>query len=426
MSKSSRVIHPVTGGDVSRGPGEDLPRRRFLGLLGASVGALSISACDSAPPPGRYTREDIDGLAAQRQVELRLSGQGRFGQQVYPGYRGLSRLPWFDLDSQGQLVCTDDSLPLAIDVHCHLGMSVLFKPRLDLLRSTDRVRHLLDCDATSPGCPLDLDVYINGNFSSEALDDLAFSTVAQGLWGSRFASTQTIPNLMREMDAMRVQQAMILPIRMGLPFGDDLSEVWRDAIDRAGEGGRLHAGMSVHPRDKNRFEDMRQQAASGARIMKLHPTVQRFYPDDPEVMELYAEAQKLGLVIFFHGGRAGIEPESSHRYAMPRHYEAALAEFPGVQFILGHAGARDGKAMLDLATRYNNAWLGIHGQGISHLDEMIERTGGERLLFGTDWPFYHLGASLAKVLITTREPRRKHLRERILRGNALQLFPELS
>ena len=75
-------------------------------------------------------------------------------------------------------------------------------------------------------------------------------------------------------------------------------------------------------------------------------------------MELYAEAQTLGLVVFFHGGRAGIEPESSHRYALPRHYEAALAEFPNLQFILGHAGARDSKAMIALAARYDNAWLG--------------------------------------------------------------------
>ena len=85
-------------------------------------------------------------------------------------------------------------------------------------------------------------------------------------------------------------------------------------------------------------------------------------------MDLYAEAQNLGLVVFFHGGRAGIEPESSHRYALPRHYEAALAEFPNLQFILGHAGARDSEAMIALAARYDNAWLGIHGQSLTMLE----------------------------------------------------------
>ena len=169
---------------------------------------------------------------------------------------------------------------------------------------------------------------------------------------------------------------------------------------------------------------MKKHAATGARLMKLHPTVQKFYPDDPEIMPLYEEAQKLGLVVFFHGGRAGIEPESRLRYAMPRHYEAVLANFPRLPVILGHAGARDGEAMLALAMRYDNTWLDIHGQGVSSLDEIIRRTGGERLLFGSDWPFYHIGSSLAKVLICTQDPGRRAIREAILRQNALSLFPD--
>jgi predicted TIM-barrel fold metal-dependent hydrolase len=56
---------------------------------------------------------------------------------------------------------------------------------------------------------------------------------------------------------------------------------------------------------------------------------------------------------------------------------------------------------------------------------MIELTQGERLLFGTDWPFYHLGASLAKVLIVTQSSEREDVRQKLLRDNALALFPEL-
>ncbi len=84
--------------------------------------------------------------------------------------------------------------------------------------------------------------------------------------------------------------------------------------------------------------------------------------------------------------------------------------------------ACDGDAMLELGLRYENAWLGFHGQGVTHLDKMIERTGGKRLLFGTDWPFYHLAASLAKVLIVTESAERSEIRHAILRGNAEQLL----
>ena len=157
--------------------------------------------------------------------------------------------------------------------------------------------------------------------------------------------------------------------------------------------------------------------------MKLHPTMQRFYPDDEKMMEIYAACERLGLVVFFHCGRAGIEPESTHRYALPRHYEAAVHNFPGVPFVFGHSGARDVDGFIPLAQRYENAWLGIHGQGVTKVNEMLEATGGERMLFGTDWPFYHLCATLAKVLIVTEG--KPEQRAAILRGNAERLLGSL-
>lgn len=401
---------------------EKLDRRGFFALLGSQAAALALAGCGPKIETGRYTDEDVALLAAQRRNERAASGLGPFGAQRYRGYRGLAELPWFELDAERRLRCVDESVPRAIDFHCHFGMSVLFKPKLDLQAESERVFHLLDCDAEEPGCELDLDVYINGNFSPADLQTLRKQTLSQGLFGSAYARTQTIPNLLREMDSMRVDQALIHPIELGLPFGDDLTEEWTRAIDEAGVRNRLQPGLSIHPRSSTRLERIEAYARTGARVLKLHPPLQRFFPDEPDLMEVYALAEKLGLVIFFHGGRAGIEPDASHPYAMPRHYEGALANFPKLPFVLGHAGARDAIAMLDLAQRYPNAWLGIHGQGVTHLDEMIRRTGGERMLFGTDWPFYHLGASLAKVLIVTQDPGRHEIRQAILRDNALGLL----
>ena len=57
----------------------------------------------------------------------------------------------------------------------------------------------------------------------------------------------------------------------------------------------------------------------------------------------------------------------------------------------------------------------------------IRLAGAEqRLLFGSDWPFYHIGMSLAKVLLCTESRHRRFARGRILRDNALALFPELT
>ena len=389
---------------------------------------MAVSACSGSPELSeRYTQADIDLLAKQRLDEAEQTGKGPLGVQRFKGYRGLAELPWFELDPAGVLQCVDDSIPMAIDTHCHLGMTVLLKPKLDLNATSQRVRHLLDCDVEADACDLDLDGYMNHNFSKNGLKQLQRNMLAQGVWGSPTARTHTIPNLLREMNSMRIEHAMVLPIKLGLWFGDDLTEQWRSAVTESSSASRLHVGFSVHPRDEQRIAQMRLYAASGAKgakVLKLHPTVQRFYPDDDSMMEVYAEAERLGLVIFFHGGRAGIEPESSHPYAMPRHYEAAIANFPNLPFVLGHSGARDGDAMLDMASKYPNAWFDTHGQGVTKLIEMIQKTDGQRLLFGTDWPFYHLGSSLAKVLLATQDSGMTGIRSAILRENALTLFSD--
>lgn len=394
----------------------DLDRRTFAKLV-VSASALTLPGCRDA---SRYSDEDEARLEAQKRSEREGSGRGPFGRHRYRGYRGLAELPWFAIDERGRLVCTAEDLPPAIDVHAHFGMSLLFAPEIDLQARPPRVRHLLDCDAEDPGCDLDLDVYMNANFTPAALRALRIGALAQITWGNAAAATQTLPALLDEMDATRVGEALVLPIAFGLPFGDDLTERWMAAIAEAGAGDRLLSGASVHPRDPDRIEKLQRHAARGARAVKLHPAAQRFFPDSPEAMEIYAECGRLGLPVIFHAGRAGIEPSYTYQYTVMRNYEPMLMRFPEVDFVLGHAGARDVADAIPLARGYPNAWLGIHGQGVTRLDELIERVGADRLLFGSDWPFYHLAGTLAKVLIVTEK--RPDARNAILRDNAERLL----
>jgi len=330
-----------------------------------------------------------------------MAGKGPYGEQRFQGYRGLAELPYFELDESGKLRCIVEDLPPIIDFHTHLGMSFLFAPKIDLLAKTERVLHFLDCDARQPGCELDLDVYINANFTEDDLESLNSESLAQGTWGSRAAATHTIPNLIAEMNSMGVQRSVVLPISLGLPFNDESSALWAEAIENSGYGDRLLPGATVHPRDPDALESLRRQIARGASAVKLHPAVQRFYPDMPELQPIYEECGKAGLPVFFHGGRAGIEPEYTHRFTLIRHYEGAVAAHPEVQFVLGHSGARDVADAIPFAQKHPNVWLDIHGQGVSVLRQLINEVGSHRLIFGTDWPFYHLATSLAKVLIVT-------------------------
>jgi hypothetical protein len=396
----------------------DLDRRRFNRLLLAFLGvAAGLPSCGG---DGDYGEADAERLERQRREEMAASGHGPHGELRFHGYRGLAKLPYFELDNDGRLRLTVDSLPPGFDFHAHLGMNFLFAPDIDLLRSTERTHYLLDCDRESPGCVLDLDVYINSAFTEAMHAEMSRELRNQLLLGSRAAATHTIPNLIAEMDAMGFRKAAVLAISPGLPFGDNVTERWLEAVGRAGAADRLLVFASVHPTDGNWRRNLRSYVRRGARGLKVHPEMQRLFPDEPRVMEIYAECERLGLPVIFHAGRSGIEPGFMRKYALIRRYEGAVASFPRVQFAMGHAGARDVADAVALAKRYPNVWLEITGQGVTSLETILAEAGHERLLFGSDWPFYPLGATLAKVLLVTET--RPEARRAILAENAERMF----
>jgi len=359
-------------------------------------------------------------LEAQRRDEAERAGKGRLGPLRYQGYRGLADLPYFDLAPDGTLRLAIE-IPPAIDLHTHFGVALLLAPDIDLAARTQRTDYYLDCDATDPGCSFDLDVYQNANFSEAAHAALTAQMRDQLLpWGGSSARTHTLANLLAEMDAMHFQRAAVLGMAIGLPFGDNLTERWMDAIEVSTARDRFVPFASVHPRDAHWRTKLDTFAARGARGVKLHPEMMRFAPDDPEAMQIYGACEQLGLPVIFHAGRSGIEPESIRPYALIRHYVPAIAAYPRVQFLLGHAGARDVGDALAAAQQYPNVWLEIACQGATQLDGLMTTLGPERLLFGSDWPFYPLAATLAKVLLVTEG--QPGARAAILGGNAERMF----
>ena len=391
-------------------------RRRFSTLLLQSWTLAALPACQRASD---YTPDDAARLDLQKAGEQASSGRGRFGELRFEGYGGLAKLPYFELDAQARLR-TKIELPPIIDFHAHLGWSQMLAPEIDLLRQAARTEYLMDCDAQEPPCRLDLDVYVNANFTESMHSALERETVRTLTIGGRAAATHTIPNLLAEMRRLSVGQTVILPIATGLPFDHDPTRHVLDAIAKAGVGDRLVAFGSVHPRSSSKIHQLRDYAKRGVRGIKLHPEMQRFFPDEDGAMEIYAECGKLGLPIIFHAGRSGIEPEFMRPYALIRRYVAGIEKFPNTKFVLGHAGARDVADAIPVAQKHDNVWLELSSQGVTQNDELLRQVGERKLLYGTDWPFYPQAVALAKVLIVTEG--KDAARRAILGGNAAALL----
>src|SRR5205807_586138 len=120
-----------------------------------------------------------------------------------------------------------------------------------------RTRYLLDCDRDEPPCALDLDVYVNANFTDAMHRALSLEVIRSLSIGGGAAATHTVPNLLAEMDVAGVAKAAVLPIAAGLPFDSDPTLHILDAIAKSGAADRFIPFASVHPRDARKRERLR-------------------------------------------------------------------------------------------------------------------------------------------------------------------------
>jgi predicted TIM-barrel fold metal-dependent hydrolase len=321
----------------------------------------------------------------------------------------LARLPWFKRED-GRIKLADRSLGPSIDCHTHLALSYLRPNQIDLSRLHPETLTYLPRERA-----FYLDRYLNASFSGRDLRrlkrDLTLGSVTAG--GMRL--THTAANLARDMDDLGIAHSLLLPI--DFPFLSDNAGTWREAV--AGDPRFICYG-SVHPYTPRRDDRLARQNAAGARGIKVHPNVQVFAPEGRAAMGLYGTCRDLGMVVFWHSGPVGIEPLYGRLLTQMRRYAKPIREFPGCTFVLGHAGALQNEEALELARRHPNVYLEVSGQPVERIRDMIARGPIDRLLYGTDWPWYHQAIGLAKVFMATEGNERA--RRQILYDNAARLL----
>lgn len=331
----------------------------------------------------------------------------------FQNLRDLARLPWFGL-KDGRLVVEDPSVGRAFDMHTHLALAYVRPMALDLTARHDRVEHYLPDDTE-----IDFDVYVNKNFRPHDLAAMNKDLVGGAFTAGGMRRTHTAANLLTEMGELSIQRSVLLPIEMPRPLSDN-TRAWHSAVQKLGAQEQLICFGSVHPYTLGMRRQLDEQVALGVRGIKVHPAVQMVRPDDPRAMKLYRLCGERRLPILWHCGPVEIEPALGRYLSQLKHYERAIAENPQTTFVLGHSGALQMDKALEYARRYDNVWLEISSQGVSNIQRILNDVGDERVLYGTDWPFYHQGIQLAKVLIATEG--QPETRARVLYDNAARLL----
>lgn len=328
----------------------------------------------------------------------------------YSGVQGLTELPWFEKGEDGRVRLVDDGVGPIADVHTHLALSYLRRGTVDLRAEHPETEHYLPASGE-----LDLDVYANRNFTPRDLSRMKRDLGLGSLLRSGMRRTHTAPNLSREMSDLGVRVSVLLPIELPVLSwnAEAYLEVVRDRPELVSLG-------SVHPFGHKPLDRLAHQHSLGARGVKLHPAVQLVPADHEKAMAIYRTCADLSLPVLWHCGPVGIEPAAGRWCSQLKHYWGAVRDNPDTTFVLGHSGALQMELAVELANRYPNVWLELASQGLSNVRTILDQVPTDRIMFGTDWPFYHQAFGLVKVLIATEG--KPELRHRVLWENAARLF----
>jgi hypothetical protein len=171
-------------------------------------------------------------------------------------------------------------------------------------------------------------------------------------------------------------------------------------------------------------------AAKGARGIKIHPIVQSFSPTDPRLDPIYETCVELGLTVLSHSGQARATSPAADPFA----FAAVMERFPDLHLLLAHLGGASWRQVSPFAAAYPAvsfdlceiiAWTGApDAPSADELGRLIRSIGSERVLFGTDFPWYELDRTVDQLMALPHlsdEERRGILGENAIRRMGLSV-----
>ncbi len=310
--------------------------------------------------------------------------------------------------NDGQLGVVDGLGPIC-DVHTHLALTYVPSGDIDLY-AKEVARLYLD-----PERAHDFDVYMNRNFEPDEMRRMKIDFSLGSLRRGGMRGTHTAKALVNHMRLCGVERSVILAI--DLPHSTANTDSY---VTVARDHAELVPAAAIHPLARDAESLLRSAVARGARALKMHPAVQLMEPDHPKAMRLYEVAGELGIPVVWHCGPVGIVSERADARCQLKNYWRPIHDLPNTTFVLGHSGALQYEMGIKLAQMYDNVYLEIASQGAMGLDQILKSAPTDRIMNGSDFPFYHQGFSVVKILEATEHD--EALRRRLLWDNAARLF----
>jgi predicted TIM-barrel fold metal-dependent hydrolase len=159
--------------------------------------------------------------------------------------------------------------------------------------------------------------------------------------------------------------------------------------------------MSLDPTQSNwRDEMQRGYRELGLRGIKLMPMYAGFHPNDEAISDLWKFAADQGLPVLLHTGTTFIS-QAPLEYTLPRHLDSVAIRFPQVVIVLAHLGHPYEHECVAVIRKHPNVYADISALHyrpfqLYHSLMLVQEYGvWHKLLFGTDYPFTNVNATIA-------------------------------
>lgn len=213
---------------------------------------------------------------------------------------------------------------------------------------------------------------------------------------------QTVDELLRRMDAAGVTEAILSPAAAdrqadGIADTRRMNDIVADAVRQHPD--RFPAGFGlVEPRHEELAleELIRILDDLGLVGIAVHPMLEGYYLHHPlRVRPLFEVLDQHRALCLMH---CSPDPGSGES---PSSVRAVVSQYPGVTTFLGHAFlAPTQKAeAIEIVREFAHVYFDVAYQSDPAMTEsLVEAVGSDRVVFGSDTPFYELAAVRQSVL----------------------------
>lgn len=239
--------------------------------------------------------------------------------------------------------------------------------------------------------------------------------------GSFFLPETTLSDLLRRMDELDIMYAITSHQRSLY----DVTLGW-DQMHAAYEesNGRVVYLGVFDPRHPGESLKILGQEVSrtGFIGIKIHPSIHHTPAESPDYEPVWKFADEHKLTLLTHSWSVS-SYNPIQQFSTPERFEIYIQRFPDVKLVLGHAGGRGAGRIsaIRLARNYTNVYLDFAGDIFCFhlLENLCAELTAEKILFGSDFPWFDPSSHLTRVLLS-EIPEEDKLK--ILSVNALQVY----